>query len=138
MNYKLCLPLLIALIVFSSCSSGNKTTLQTTYEGIVQDLNTPVGFRKKYKNKDVYITGIVKYIGEPKDSAPNKDSSYIEIAGNDDLDVIIYFDYLISNDVKVDQKINVKCSFRRLYRANYFCNEDLVEFYNGELLRGYE
>lgn len=137
MNNKLLISLSLTLILFVSCSSNKKEILHSTYEEIIQDLNSPINFNKKYRNKDVYITGIIKYIGEPKDSVPNTNASYIEFAGKNDISVIVYFDYIISEDVKVDQKVNVKCSFRKLYKANHFCNEDLVEFNKGKLIKNF-
>lgn len=134
MNWKLFFLLLIIFNLFFSCSSGNKIAIHASSEEIIQNLENPISLKQKYKNKDVYITGIIKYIGEPKDTFSKTNASYIEMEGKNNISLIIYFDYLITKDVKIGQKVNVKCTFRKLYRANHFCDEDLIEFYDGELI----
>ena len=66
----------------------------TSYDFIEQFIINPEDANNYYKHKIIQITGIIEYIGLPKDNPPLKDNSYIAFSSPEDtdsIDVICYF-----------------------------------------------
>ena len=123
------------IIAFFSCSNSKNTeTVFTTSKELLEDVHDKKTFNNKYKNKDVFITGKVLYIGVPKDNPPNKNKTYVVIAEDDYSSVMIYFDFFINNFVIEEQDIIVQCRLRKIYKP-YSLEKYYVEFKKGKLIQ---
>jgi len=58
---------------------------------INQFINDPVEADDLYKGKILQITGIIDYIGIPKDNPPKIDNSYIKFTEKNNVGIIFYF-----------------------------------------------
>ena len=134
MNKKNFLVILLSAIMLVSCSVKNQGEVFASSEELLLDAQNNFYFKRKYKNKDIYITGAVEYIGVPKDNPSKKNTTYISIAEDDKTVVLVYFNFFVNNFIHVGDRVKVKCSFRKFSTPTFYYEGNFIEFSKGEII----
>jgi heme/copper-type cytochrome/quinol oxidase subunit 2 len=69
----------------------------TSYDFIEQFIINSENASNYYKHKIIQITGIIEYIGLPKDNPPLKDNSYITFLNSENTDSVAIICYFTNN-----------------------------------------
>ncbi len=131
----------ILLILFSACtllSCKNSQFTQNAYATpaeLLQDAQEKQTFNNKYKDKNVFITGKVLYIGTPKDNPSKFNTTYITIAQDEKTVALVYFDFYVNTYIQVDQNVQIKCILKSFSKPTPWYNKNFIIFKKGQLIK---
>lgn len=132
---------IIIFIIFLTCTllsckkSQFTQNVYATPAELLQDAQKKQAFKNKYKNKNVFITGKVLYIGVPKDTTSKFNTTYITIVEDEKTAALVYFDFFVNQNIQVDQIVQVKCILKSFSKPTPWYNKNFIVFKNGELIK---
>jgi len=113
----------------------NNEVIEILTDDINQFYNDPIEADNFYKGKILKITGIIDYIGVPKDNTPYKDNSYIQFTKINNVNIIFYFtNNKIVPDLKGNKENEIITIFGKYREYRIQRNEIYIELGDCEIL----